>query len=247
VKEIRARRADLSDVAELRGQYRSKARCQIVRDSILPRGLADPYLLEADGRVAGYAGVWNKHFLDRITELFVLPSFRRLAPVLVRSLSEASGARELEVQTNILDGRELLEECATRIRVENLLFETGPDTALDRPDLVFRRRGQDDVGPAGEWVVEKDGRVVAGGGWLTHYNPPHADLYLKVIEGVRGQGVGSYLVQELRRACEADGWAPAARCDPSNEASRRALLRGGLRPCGEILVGSLRTTEVRGS
>jgi len=210
-----------------------------VRDSILPRGLADPYLLEVNHRVAGYAGVWREHFPDRITELFVLPVYRSLAPALVRSLVDVSGARELEVQTNILEGRALLEECATSIWVENLLFEAGPDTALDRPELEFRLRGEDEDVTDGEWVVEKDGRVVGCGGWLTHYNPPYADLYLTVTEDMRGHGIGSYLVQELRRACEGAGYVPAARCDPTNEASLRALQRGGFRPCGEILVGAL--------
>lgn len=243
MNEIRARRAGLSEVAALRERYRGEARCQIVRDSILPRGLADPYLLEVDRRVIGYAGVWNEYFPDRITELFVLPSGRVLAAALVRSLVEASGAKELEVQTNILDGRSLLEECATRVWVENLLFEAGPDTTLDRTDLAFRRRRDDEDGPDGEWVVEKDGRIVGGGGWLTHYNPPYADLYLTVIEEARGRGIGSYMVQELRRACAGAGYVPAARCDPTNEASLRALQRGGLRPCGEILAGRLRAVQ----
>ncbi len=237
---IGSRRSTLTAIAPLRERYRSETGCQIVRDSILPRGLADPYLLEVDHSVVGFAGVWNEHFPDRITELFMLPAYRFLAPALVRSLVEVSGAKELEIQTNILDGREILDACATRVWVENLLFEPGPPTTLDRPDIVFRRRREDDDGPEGDWVAEKDARIVGGGGWLTHYNPPYADLYLTVIEEVRGRGIGGYMVQELRRACGRAGYVPAARCDPANEASRRALQRGGLRRCGEILAGSLR-------
>jgi len=95
-------------------------------------------------------------------------------------------------------------------------------------------------------VVEKQGRVLGAGAWLTHYNPPYADLYMEVVESARGRGVGSYLVQELRRACSRASYKPAARCDPTNEASRRTLERGGLRPCGEILAGSLTAPHANG-
>lgn len=235
--EIRARPVELADIEWQRARYRREARCQIVRDSILPRGLADPWLLEIDGRPAGYAGVWNKHFPGRMTEFYALADYRERSVAMVRALARASGARELEVQTNILDGGRLLRAAATDSRVENLLFEAGPETDLDGVDLTFRRRREDDAAPDGAWVLEEDGSVVASGGWLTHYNTPWVDLYMEVVEGARRRGVGAYLVQELRRACMTAGSLAAARCSPENEGSRRALERGGMVRCGEILVG----------
>ncbi len=240
MKEFRARRARLPDIADLRELYRSEAGCQIVHDSILGRGLADPYVLEVDGEITGYAGVWNKHFPGRIMEIFTIPEYREVRPELVRALGEESGAKELEVQTNILDGRSLIERCASTVWVEKLLFGEGDEPNLERRSLLFRRRQGTDTGPEGPWIVEEKGELLGAGGLLTHYNPPYADLYMEVVNSARRRGVGSYLVQELRHVCAEQGLRPAARCDPKNHASRRTLERGGLELCGEILAGALR-------
>ena len=74
---------------------------------------------------------------------------------------------------------------------------------------------------------------------MSHYNPPYADLYMEVIPEARGRGIGSFLVQELRRVCRESGRIPAARCDPANEASKKALLRGGLVAVGSIVAGEV--------
>ncbi len=242
--DMRARPADLFEIADLREGYRKEAGCQIVRDSILPRGLADPYLVVVDGDIAGYAGIWNKHFPGRLTECFVSAEYRPRALEFLRALVRATGAMELEVQTNILDGRNLLDHSTSRSWVENLLFEEGAATQLRVPGVSFRLRREGDVGPPGEWVAEEADRVVGAGGWLTHYNPPYADLFMEVAEDSRGRGIGGYLVQELRRACTRAGQRAAARCDPANEASRRTLERGGLVRCGEIRAGTLDLTGV---
>lgn len=51
---VSARSADYSDVEPLRGRHREVAGCQIVRDSILPRGLAEPYAIESGGETVGF-------------------------------------------------------------------------------------------------------------------------------------------------------------------------------------------------
>lgn len=102
---VEARSVGLEEVVSLRERYRDGAGYQIVRDSILPRGLADPYILIAADQ----------------------------------------------------------------------------ETAIERPDLAFRPRAEGNRGPEG----------------------------------------------------------PAARCNPTNQASQRTLERGGMKSCGEILVGAL--------
>jgi hypothetical protein len=73
--------------------------------------------------------------------------------------------------------------------------------------------------PVGDWVVESQGAVVATGGFYCHYNPPYGDIFTEVAEPARLQGFGSYLVQELKRACYEAGKKPAAGCNPGNLAS----------------------------
>ena len=230
--------ADAATIESLRARFRSESHCQIVHDSILPRRLADAFLLTVDSRVAGYGGVWNEYFPNRIVEFYAVEKQREAA--LFSALVSASGATEIEAQTNMPQMRRLLEAYGMEAEVEKLLFAEGSDSSLVYPGAALRRRRPGEDGPDGEWVVELEGEVVAGGGILTHYNPPYGDLYVEVRAASRGRGLGSFLVQELRRVCREMGLIAAARCDPENVASRRALLRGGMVQCGELRTAQLR-------
>jgi RimJ/RimL family protein N-acetyltransferase len=87
--------------------------------------------------------------------------------------------------------------------------------------------------------------VAASGGILFHYNRPYGDIYMETAEAFRRRGLGSFLVQELKRVCYEGGQVPAARCSPNNIASRRTLQRAGFVPCGHILKGAVRSDAVR--
>jgi GNAT superfamily N-acetyltransferase len=62
---------------------------------------------------------------------------------------------------------------------------------------------------------------------------------MDVAEPYRRRGFGSYLVQELKRAAYALDCIPAARCDPTNVASRKTLQKAGLVPYAHILDGTI--------
>ena len=127
-----------------------------------------------------------------------------------------------------------------------MLFDAGPWTALTSPDGVFRARVRRDAffstrsSPSADFVVAVQGVVVATGGFLLHYNPPFADLFMEVRADMRRRGYGSFLIQELRRECYLAGRVPAARTSTDNVASQRALARGGLRECGRMLRAAVR-------
>ncbi len=262
--------SDLQTIRALREAHRGSAGCQIVRDSILPRRLADPWAIRVDGEVVGYAGVWREHFPGRLMEFVLSAEVSGRATTLFRAVLEATGSEEVECQTNVPLLAALFREHATEVVTEHLLFvdtlddgepvdEGGVSTPRPKPDggtavashsWSFRSRRADDatvveVVPEGPWVVEEAGRVVAAGGILTHYNPPFGDLYLAVVPQARGRGIGRFLVRSLRSVARAEGLIPAARCDPSNEGSRRALLAGGMRECGSLLSGRVATAYRR--
>jgi GNAT superfamily N-acetyltransferase len=237
--QIQARRAEYRDVEALRELYRQEANCQIIRDSFLPRGLADPYLILVGGEVGGYGAVANRYDKGRLTEFYTLPHARGLALPMCRELLAVSQATHVEAQTNIPLMLLMLFDCATNVTAEKILFHDAHATHLPCPDGRFRRRVVEDQGPEGEWVVEAGGAVVAAGGFLCHYNPPYGDVYMEVAEPARRRGFGSYLVQEVKRACYAAGRKPAARCDPGNVGSRRTLEKAGLLPCARLLVGEV--------
>jgi hypothetical protein len=56
-----------------------------------------------------------------------------------------------------------------------------------------------------------------------------------VHDSIHRRGLGSFLVQELKRACCDLGAVPCARCNPDNVASRRRLQKAGLVPFAHIL------------
>jgi GNAT superfamily N-acetyltransferase len=245
--DIQVRRAAFPDVEGLRALYRREANCQIIHDSALARGIADPYLLLVDGRIAGYGGVWNKHYEHQVMEFYTLPAVRRLALPMFRALLAAGGATRIEAQTNMPLSLLMLYDCARDITSETILFHDAGATHLACPAGVLRQATPDDAGrifahqhePVGDWLIEVGGTVVATGGAYDHYNPPYSDIFMEVAPAHRGRGYGSYLVQEVKRLCYERGKVPAARCSVANVASRRTLQRAGFLPCARLLVGEV--------
>ncbi len=243
--KIQADRAEYKEVAALRELFRQEANCQFIHDSALARSIADAYLLVVDGRIGGYGAVWNKYEKDRLTEFYALPHLRGHALPMFRELLAVSGATHIEAQTNIPWMLTLLYDCADDIKAESILFHDAFTTHLACPNGTFRRATPLDTAevfthhsePVGEWLMEVEGAVVATAGFLCHYNPPYGDIFMEVAEPARRQGVGSYLVQEVKRVCYEAGKKPAARCNPDNSASRRTLQKAGLLPCGRLLAG----------
>jgi GNAT superfamily N-acetyltransferase len=82
--------------------------------------------------------------------------------------------------------------------------------------------------------------VIATGGFMLHYNHPFADLYMEVRPDCRRRGIGSSVIQELKRECYLAGRVPAARTSIQNVASRSTLCKAGLRVCGFMLIGEVK-------
>ena len=238
--QIEARPVELAEVGRLRDLYRAEANCQIIHDSFLPRQLADPYLLLADGRIAGYGSFSKQYGPPRILEFYTVPAMRGDALGMFRELLATSGATHIEAQSNIRLMLTMLYDCASSISVENILFEDGLRTFLPSPGGIFRQVGPEETNPDGDWVVESDAGIVASGGYLCHYNPPYGDIYMSVAESARRRGYGSYIVQELKRVTYEGGRKPAARCNADNFASRRTLERAGMFVCGRLLLGEVK-------
>jgi GNAT superfamily N-acetyltransferase len=128
-----------------------------------------------------------------------------------------------------------------------VLFAEGGTTSLAAPDVILRPVAESEHAtifrhtsePIGTWGLEQDKHLVATGGLFFHYNPPYGDVYMEVADNHRRQGLGSYLVQELKRICRTGDCVPAARCDCDNTASRRTLGRAGMTVCGQIVRGPI--------
>jgi GNAT superfamily N-acetyltransferase len=138
----------------------------------------------------------------------------------------------------------MLHTFAQDVAGESILFHDKFNTCLTAPaGAAFRLAREADQLEISvkqlpsHGVVEFNGKVVAKGGILFHYNRPFGDIYMEVAEPIRRKGFGGYLVQELKRVCYEMGSVPAARCGPQNIASRETLQKTGFVPCGHILTG----------
>ncbi|MFN8527299.1 MAG: GNAT family N-acetyltransferase [Anaerolineae bacterium] len=243
------RPAEYAEVQGLRDLYRQEANVQIVRDSALVRGFAQAYLIRVEGHLAGYGAVGTRYNTGNVLEFYTVPHVRSHAMTIFRELLDASHATHIQAQTNMPLMLMMLYDCAHNITTDAILFQDTLTSRLDCPQATFRPITASEKPlifehtqePVGEWGIEANGAIVATGGFLTHYNPPYADIFMEVAESARRQGVGSYLVQELKRICYEAGKKPAARCGPDNLASRRTLEKAGFLVCGRLLVGEVST------
>ena len=249
--ETTALATTVPDILPWRDLYRQEMHCQIVCDSLHGRpGWTQPYALQVDGARVGYGSVavggpWQDK--PAVFEVYVLPPYRAHLFELFTALLAASGAAMIQTQTNDAVMTLLLHTFARDIVSEKILFQDGSPTVHQVPGALFRPATADDVpellrqdlDPEAGWVVLVEGTLAAAGGILFHYNRPYGDIYMKVADPFRRRGLGSYLVQELKRVCSAQGSVPAARCNPANVASRKTLRKAGFVPCGHILTGTV--------
>jgi GNAT superfamily N-acetyltransferase len=247
--EVSVVETSLDDVRLWRDMYRLEMSCQIIHDSIHGRpGWTREYLLLVAGSVVGYGSVavdgpWASK--PTLYEFYVVPTHRMRMFDLFRALLATSDAVSMETQSNDTLATVMLHTFAQQVTSESILFHDKyltshfPDgatfrepTASEAPDVPVGHR---------KWrgVVEVDHQVAGTGGILFHYNRPFGDVYMEVAEGFRRRGLGSFLVQELKRVCYEGGHVPAARCNTGNLASQRTLQKAGFVPCGHILVGSV--------
>jgi GNAT superfamily N-acetyltransferase len=240
---------DLDAIRPMREVYRSEMRCQIIHDSVHRRaGWTQEYAVRRGGTLAGYgsvaiAGPWAEK--AAVYEMFVRPDHRSHAFDLMEAFIAACKAPAISIQTNDLFGTVMLHMFARDLANEAILFGDGITTNHAPPNARFRNATADEASDAApqdlQWrgVIEVDGEVAATGGVLFHYNPPYGDIYMHVDARFRRRGLGTFMVQELKRLCYERGHIPAARCNPDNVASRQTLQRAGLVPCGFMVGGRL--------
>jgi GNAT superfamily N-acetyltransferase len=246
-------KANLKDILALRGLFLQETNFQIRYNACHERGWTDSYLLSIDGVDVGYGAIKGQERNDRDTifEFYVIPPFRKFAGPLFRELISASGAKYIECQSNDLLLSAMLYEFSRDICSDVVLFEPHSFTDYKIPDTMVRPTRADDqifehtVEPVGDYVLEVKGEIVATGGFMLHYNVPFADLYMEVRKDRRRQGYGTFILQELQKECYLAGRVPAARCQIKNLPSRATLIKSGLRACGFMQIGNIKSPIVK--
>jgi GNAT superfamily N-acetyltransferase len=246
--------AKFEEVLSLRTLFLHENNFQIRYNACHERGWADRYMIEHKGAKVGYGaikGADNLKDRDAVFEFYLLPSFRHLSSSIFNELLHISGANFIECQSNDQFLTSLLYQYSQNIRADVILFGDNTTTFFNKEEVVFRRRHEMDVvfehkrEPVGDFVLEWNNEIVASGGFALHYNVPFADLSMEVKEMYHGKGLGSFLVQELKRECYLSGRVPAARCSMENAASKATLLKAGLKIVGFMLFGNVKRENNR--
>jgi hypothetical protein len=202
--KIEASRVDLTEILPLRALFLQENKFQVRYNACHERGWSNSYLLTIDGAKIGYGSTKSLEKIDdrdAIFELFVAAPFRGMIREAFKALREISGAGFIECQSNEPVLCTTMYEFAQNINADVILFDDHLETKLNIDGIVFRPHKKDEevfqhqAEPIGSYVLEKNGEVVATGGFLLHYNIPFADLYMEVREKDRMRGIGSFLVQ----------------------------------------------------
>lgn len=237
------------EILPLRKQFLQENNFQIRYDACHSRGWADSYKIFWNELFIAYASVkGNEDLADRDTlfEFYILPPYRKWTSIFFKHLLIKTQVKYIEAQSNDCLQSSMLYEFGKDIQSDVILFKDHHITQYQFPEIIFRPyQSGDDVfgkiqGDVGAYVLEKAGEIVADGGFLLHYNMPFADLYMEVKEDYHNQGLGSFILQEIKKECYQAGRVPAARCHISNKASRAALPKAGMQKCGFMLL-----TEVK--
>jgi GNAT superfamily N-acetyltransferase len=242
--DIQVTKTGLQQIAGLRTLFLQEYPVQFVHNKCHLYGWADEYLFTADGQPAGYASVWGsnkREDRDAIFEFYLLVPYRKMANTFFTALRQTSGTPFIECQTNHPQLQALVFEHARNIQADAILFEDQYQTSLSVAGAHFAKKNEEDDGNSDDrsYVIRQEHAIVATGGLMLNYNLPFADIYYEVHEQHRNKGIGSWMVQELKKAAYAMGRVPSARCNVKNTLSKATLLKAGMRVGGYLLQGEL--------
>jgi GNAT superfamily N-acetyltransferase len=236
----------LSDILPFRDLFLKENNFQVRHE----RNWSDSYLLTIDGDSVGYGSVEGLNNLkdrDSIFEFFIVEGQRRFAEQLFLALVKGSNALYVNNPSNEKLLTSMLYAFCENLCADVILFEDQNGTNYLLNNVTFRNRRNDDkpfdhtTEPVGDFVLEMNDEIVATGGYFTHYNFPFADLYMEVRKDHRRKGLGTYLLQEIKKECYKAGHVPAARCDAINNASKGVLIDAGMMICGCMLTGDIKS------
>ena len=245
-------KTNLEEILYLRNLFLQENNFQIRYNACHERGWTDSYIIYFNEEKIGYGSVKGNEKLndrDAVFEFYIIPSFRNLSSAAFLKLLQVSKTTFIECQSNDFLLTSMLYEYAQNINANTILLEEGITTDIKIDKVMFRKRNENDkvfehkAEPVGDFVLELNNEVVATGGFLLHYNMPFADLFMEVKEDCRRRGLGSFLIQELKKQCYLAGRVPAARTGMENIPSRATLIKAGLKIAGFILLGQVKPQQ----
>jgi len=233
------------DIKDFRRLFLHENNFQFVCDKCHYYGWADAYIFISGDIKIGYGAVWGtdkREVRDTIFEFYVLPPYRKYNSSIFHQFISASKTTIIECQSNDLLLTGMLYEFAKNVYAEAILFDDHVQTNMQITGVQFGRKNSEGNNSADVdgYFLKQHSDIVANGGFMLNYNFPYADIYMDVKENCRQQGLGSLMVQELKKEIYRMGRVPAARCNISNNASKATLIKAGLTPCGFRIKGDIK-------
>ncbi len=239
--DFKIEKTGLKQIEHLRNLFLSETKFQFIYNKCHAAGWSDVYLFTMNKETIGYGSVWGKdkrENRDTIFEFYLTAPHRKLSSQVFSEFLKSSGVGFIESQSNDHFLTRMLFEYAGNINAESILFEDCFETEHKINGTLFTKN--EFRSEYSEYKLEQEKVVVATGGYVWNYNYPYIDLYYEVNENHRKKGFGSLIVQELKKEAYRLNRIPAARCNISNIASQRTLMKAGMRVCGYILIGKIR-------
>ncbi len=183
--------ASALELVSWREQFRRQVSGQIVHDSLHVRsGWTQSFILNAGGSAVGYgavaiSGPWQG--TRTVFEFYLTPTHQAQAADFFEEFIRFSEATHFEIQTDPPLLRTLADKYVKTWTTDRIVFRDEQTTSRSAPlGAILRKSTAADsprifthhVEPVGDYLVELGGEIVATGGWLSHYNPPHRDLYM---------------------------------------------------------------------
>jgi RimJ/RimL family protein N-acetyltransferase len=238
---MEVKRTTLPAIAHFRTQFLTENSIQFVFDKCHRYGWADTYLFTTDGKQVGYGSVWgkdNREDRDAIFEFYLTEESRHLSEKLFVLFCEVSKASYIECQSNDQFLYPLFEKFASNTVTEAILFSDDHETNLTVDGVEIELKEQTNPDDR-QYVISYRGASAGTGGFMLNYNFPYADIYYEIDEAFRRKGLGSFVVQELKKEIYRMGRVPAARCNVTNFSSKATLLKAGMIVCGFRVNGDI--------
>ncbi|MFT3783073.1 MAG: GNAT family N-acetyltransferase [Nibricoccus sp.] len=239
-----------NEVEPLRELQRQETPLAALLSSGEHQGYFQTYLITLGGAHAAYGTVGHDdrwHRAPTVFELYIRPEFRAFGETIFADFTASTNASAFEFQTSDAGLSAILSSWCGEAVVDKIIFSDSLTTFLPGYGTIIHQFWPSDVAkvfqhhsqPVGDWVLEFDGKIAGTGGMKHRYQPPYVDLFAEINPRYRQRGLGSYLIQELKRLCYDLGLKPCARCSPDDLPAIRTIERAGFTPCAHVLSGQL--------
>src|SRR5687768_12894054 len=134
-------KSPLEAILPFRPLFLQENNFQIRYNACHERNWSDSWVITLEDRIIGYGSVKGKDNLndrDAVFEFYIIPTCRRHARDIFRTLLATSRAKYIECQSNDILLSSMLHEFSSRIYADTVLLKEHTTTELERSDVFFR-------------------------------------------------------------------------------------------------------------